>query len=70
MLTGGSVGVGWDQLGRDRSEGGPSGYILDVIVAPSIFRLTRKDTVLARMPPTFALNCEDRADRREWNIPR
>ena len=26
MLTGGSVGAGWDQLERGRSEGGPSGY--------------------------------------------
>lgn len=26
MLTGGSVGAGWDQLERGRSEGGPSDY--------------------------------------------
>ena len=26
MLTGGSVGAGWDQLERGRSEGGLSGY--------------------------------------------
>ena len=34
--------------------------VLDVIGAPSIFRLTRKDAALARVLSTITLNCEDK----------
>ena len=38
--------------------------VLDVIGAPSIFRLTRKAAALARMSPTFALSCEENTTHR------
>jgi hypothetical protein len=39
---------------------------LETIGAPSMFKLICKSAALARMWPTFDLNCEENATRRKW----
>ena len=40
-----------------------------MIGAPSIFKLTRRAAALARVLPTFALNCERKAARLKVKSP-
>ena len=43
--------------------------VLEVIGAPSIFKLIRKATALTTVLPTFAFNCEENAAQRKWKSP-
>ena len=43
--------------------------VLEVIGAPSIFKLIRKAAALVRVLPTFALSLEENAARWKWKSP-
>jgi hypothetical protein len=43
--------------------------VLEVIVVPSMLRLTRKTTTLVRVLPTFAFSDGEKDSRRKWKSP-